>query len=452
MASIKPVISLIALAAISAPVMALDIADNDLQLSVGVQLQFWAQSTEGKADSENYNRVTNTATTTGTTPYDQANNTNTEPAPIDFFLRRSRLNFKGTFKTVWIFSYSLRTDRLDQGTNGTAGRSPQQQTAYIGRVFKGDDWTSQVKGGLDYPFFNIADVGPSTAYLLPGQRATQSLDGGTIGTSARGVGVSYLLSGPWVTWGVDVLNNVNEAGGSTKVRTGLFYSTRVQLSPTGDWHIGRYTESFAGKEGKGILLGLEAGDNYHAQPGTIAESAAGGTTSIGNVNGNATADTFTVGAAAPGAGTVTSITRDSLVYGADLLFHLDGLTALGEARWQKDKYKINTSTPAGNQYTGNQDHFIWLIQAGYAIPVNHATQALEIAGRFTEIDQNTEFDHETAAFGSQDYGNSGTQEEVGLNWYFSGHSAKLGLNYLHWNAESGAAHENIFRLQQQLSF
>jgi hypothetical protein len=449
-ASIKPVISLIALAAVSAPVMALDIADNDVKLSIGTQLQFWAQSTEGKADTATFNRDTNTETPGAIVPYDQANNTNTEPAPVDFFLRRARLNVKGTFKSVWIFSYSLRTDRLDQGTNATAGRTPAQQTAYVGRVFKGDDWTSQVKGGLDYPFFNIADVGPSSAYLLPGQRATQSLDGGTVGTSARGVGVSYLLTGPWITWGFDILNNVNEAGGSTKVRSGLFYSTRVQLSPAGDWHIAKYTESFAGAEGHGILLGIEAGENYHAQPGTIGES---GTTSIGNVNRLTSNDTFTVGTAAPGgAGNVTAITRDGLVYGADLLLHIDGLTALAEARFQQDTYKIDTTVPAGGSYQGHQDHFIWLAQAGYAVPVNGGTQSLELAGRYTFIDQNTEFRNETAAFGAQDYGNSGTQEEAGLNWYFSGHSAKLGLSYLHWNAESGAAHENIWRLQQQIAF
>jgi hypothetical protein len=437
------------LAGIAPSVMALDISDNDVKMTVGVQLQFWAQSTEGKADTATFNRDTNTAGPGAVVPYDQANNTNTEPAPVDFFLRRARFTVKGTFKNDWIYSYALRTDRLDQGTNATAGRNPQQQTAYVGRVFKSDDWTSQVKGGLDYPFFNIADVGPSSAYLLPGQRATQSLSGGTVGASARGVGVSYLLSGPWVTWGFDILNNVNEAGGSTKVRTGLFYSTRVQLSPAGDWHIAKYTETFAGKEGHGALLGLEAGENYHAQPGTIAES---GSTSIGNVNGVTSNDTFTVGAAAPGNGTVTSITRDGAVLGGDLLLHLDGLSALAEARFQRDTYRIETTLPAGNKLTGHQNHFIWLVQAGYAIPVNGGTQALELAGRYTFIDQNTEFRNETAAFGSQDYGNSGTQEEVGLNWYFAGNSAKLGLNYLHWNAEAGASHENIWRLQQQIAF
>jgi hypothetical protein len=430
------------LAGIAPSVMALDVTDSDVKMTVGVQLQFWAQASKGTDDTEAFNRITGAETTATpvTQPYDATNGVNNQyPAPVDFFLRRARFSFKGTYKSVWIYSVALRIDNQDKGVNG-ANRTPAMHNAYLGRKFKmNDDWTSQVKAGLDYAFFCPADSGPSANLLLPAQRATQGM------VAVRGVGVAYKLSGPFLTWGVDVQNNTAENSGVAGQQTkspGLWYSTRVEFSPKGDWHVDKYQESFAGAEGKGVLVGAEVGENKRALVANVSETA------TGDLNGNGTVQTFTAGA-----GGVNYVAKDTLCYGAEALVHVDGLSALAEARWQKDKYTVDSGTAAAHsQLSGNQKGFIWLAQAGYAIKVNGGTQALELALRYTSIDKNTEFDHETAGYGAGDFGVSGQQEEAGLNWYFAGHNSKMGLMYTHWTAEQGNAHENIVRLTEQLTF
>jgi hypothetical protein len=428
---------------------AVDVGDSTTKISFGLQLQERAEVSKATADNDTYNRVTGVHTSVADTPYDVTNGANQYPDALDFYVRRARFFVKGDYQEVWHFNLGFRADRADQTGPSTASRTFVIQQAYISRDLPiNDDYKSTVKFGLDYAFFCRADMGPSAAFLLPNQRATHSL------SAQRGTGMAYMLNAPFLTWGVDVQNNANDdqdnaAGSQTKYGEGLWYSTRVELSPTKDmgWNIGKWQETYAGAAGHGVALGLEVGRNDRNVLGTFTEAA------TGDINGNGTLDTFTIGA-----GGVTAIRQDITVFGTDLLFHFDGLTALAEFREQQDKYKVQRG--ALGDLSGTQKHEIWLVQAGYAIPTGDK-QAFEPALRYTHIDQNvdnkneyTSFDNTQlgAATGYQDYGASGNQIEAGLNYYWNLVNNRTGLVFTHWKAEKGDGKADILRLQHQINF
>jgi hypothetical protein len=431
---------------------AVDVGDSTTKISFGLQLQERAEVSKATADNDTYNRVTGAHASVANTPYDVTNGLNQYPDAVDFYVRRARFFVKGDYQELWHFNLGFRADRADQNGPAAAGRTFVIQQAYVSRDLPmNDDYKSTVKFGLDYAFFCRADMGPSSAFLLPNQRATHSL------SAQRGTGVSYMLNAPFLTWGVDVQNNNTDDtdnGGTAAVPPqthygeGLWYSTRVELTPTKDmgWNIGKWQEDYAGAPGHGVALGLEVGRNDRNVLGTFTEAA------TGDINGNGTLDTFSIGTAG-----VTGIRQDITVFGSDLLFHYDGLSALAEVREQQDKYKVHST--AGD-FSGTQKHLIWLVQAGYAIQTGDK-QAFEPAARYTHIDQNVDNKNEYTSFnntqlgaqtGYQDYGASGNQIEVGVNYYFNLNNNKTGLVFTHWKAEKGDGKADIIRLQHQLNF
>jgi hypothetical protein len=191
----------------------------------------------------------------------------------------------------------------------------------------------------------------------------------------------------------------------------MCYTARAEFTLPGEWamDLGKYQESFAGANGKGLMIGTEVGYNHQDVPAGF------------------------------------NYQTDTLVVGADALLHLDGLSALTEVRYQRQE-NHNQPVPIANNVNG----LIYLVQAGYAFPVTNFV--LEPVGRLTFIDLDRDNNHEVAPFGAQDFGASGNQIEVGVNLYFDGHKSKAGAVVTFWQAEDGDADATIFRVQYQLYF
>ncbi|GDY14080.1 hypothetical protein LBMAG53_29580 [Planctomycetota bacterium] len=374
-------------------------------------------------------------------PYAPSEGANAKTDHFDFYLRRARLGakFESTSKQ-WSGSFILRADRADQvsaATSSAASRTPVLHQVFVSRNFQNSEGTVKyaIQAGLDYAFFNRADLGPSGANLLPTQRATHSL------SATRGTGIGFRTASKEIKFGVDIQNNTGDGAPSSKTeREGLWYSTRIELSPpeSTNWNIDKYQETWAGAEGQGLLLGIEVG--YNQKDYTAAANTP--------VNGPPSAgDTLT----------------DTLVVGGDLLFRWNGLVALAEARWQRMFAHTNWTTgPLGGQ-NGNSEasSVIYIIQAGYALPTDFISEgsSSEVAVRWTYRDAVRENrSTEASLFGTQDYGNSGQSYEFGLTYYDlldmakDGKGNKTGIVYTNWHAESGSGKAHIFRIQHQVAF
>ncbi len=203
---------------------------------------------------------------------------------------------------------------------------------------------------------------------------------------------------------------------------GLCYMSRLEITPVGDWAIKPkdYKESYAGTSGKGWMMGLELGYNQH--------------------------DTDTT------AGTERGRWRDTLVLGAETLLHVEGLSLLAEYRWARQTINTDQGNPNLTSDASQYAH-IYLIQAGYAMRCPIISGAVvEPAFRITRTDTDREDTNESGNFGdlgiaaataNSDYAtSSGTQYDLGINWYLSGagkYSNKVSLLWTHWLAEDSPA-------------
>lgn len=420
--------TLIALAVAAPAAFALDVKDDDVKLGLSLQLQVRGEvASADAADGQTHYSVTS-GKSVGTTD------------PFDFYIRRMRLGFKGSYQGDWKFGAIIRIDNQDKSVASTGStidaaatgsaakqdvnfnRRPETHVAYIERVIKQEDLKIEhsIKAGLDYAFFNGASgVFSSSSFLLPSGRATDQ----SSMLAPRGIGIGYKLDAPYVTWGFDIQNNVSDDAetSTTSQGDGLCYTTRLQLTPEGDLAIKKAVESFLGKPGTGVMVSLEYGKNT-------------------NLN------------------TIQDITA----YGTEVLVHWNGLSALAEFR--KAKFEDNTTDGTSKSATANKnrDRQIWLVQAGYALPLGDAV--IEPAVRYTVIDldkddvgEGENKDGKTGqslpTYGSGEYGNSGKQWELGVNYYPKGsHANKIQLGFQNWEAEQGKAKANILRAQWQLSF
>jgi hypothetical protein len=372
-----------AASAVSTGLFALEASDDDVKLGLKLNLQ-------ARAD------VSDAQNATGA-DYAVAGSTNGANDPVDFSMRRARLGFQGSFKGDYRFAYIVRADNQDKSAAG-ASRGLETHVAYLERVWKTSEGKIEhsLRAGLDYAFFNSASMWGGGG-LLPTARATDN--GGFL--APRGVGVGYRLTAPYVTWGVDVQNNQSDGAATGD---GLTTTTRVQVTPEGEWKIGKFVETWAGKAGKGVLVAAEYGVNANSPAATAIASG----------------------------------------YAAEVLAHYNGLSALAEFRRAETQGDIKREA--------------WLVQAGYAFPLGETKQVIEPAVRYTSIDRNTDVE-ETASFsawnttaGGAEYGGSGTQIEAGVNWYLHGPGHKVQLSYIDWSAEEGDADAQIIRAQWALSF
>jgi hypothetical protein len=397
-------LTLLSLAALTPAAFALDVKDDDFKLGLSLQLQARAEIADAKAsDGETAYSITSGASV-------ESND------PVNFYLRRMRMGFKGSYQKDWKFGALIRIDNQDKDvvgtTTATTNRRPETHVAVIERVIHQESLKIEhsIRLGLDYAFFNgVTSVFSSSSYLLPTIRATEH--SGFL--APRGTGIGYKLDAPFVTWGFDIQNNVNDdtESGATHGGDGLCYTTRVQITPDGELAIKKPVESFIGKPGKGIMLSAEYGKNTN----------------------------YRAAAASP---------QDLTAYGVELLGHLDGLTVLAE--WRAAKLTDVESSGADETRSRN----IMLIQAGYAFPLGD--DVIEPAFRFSKLDLDKDDVGETdtnITYGTADYGNSGRQIELGVNYYFRGTTtAKFQLGYQNWKAEQGDAKASIYRAQMQLSF
>lgn len=378
------------------------------------------------------NTITNAGNSGGS--YDATSGTNGKSDPVDFYLRRARVGFDGTYGDDWSFKFWIRADESDKSASDTASRTPVLHTVVVQRNFKDDAITHSIKFGLDYAFFNTDATSSSTALLL-NQRASDAL------LSQRGTGVGYRLNHEICRWGVDIQNNKADdsaaanRGSSFSEREGLFYSTRIELTPPGEWNMKKFQEGWAGAEGRAVGMSIELGYNDR----DLQTPAA-----IPNTNPVVNFNT-----------TVAS----TVAYGTEVFFHMDSISAMFEVRGANVRTTNKTTT--GDTQKKNQTQVVWLAQAGYAMRSDFLAEGtfLEPVVRYTHIDlQKTvdsgSNDREVPSFGNKDYGNSGNQFELGANWYISGSNQKnkLGICWLHWKAEAGNGKADIVRLQHQINF
>lgn len=401
--------TLLALAAIAPMASALDVTDADFKLGLKLQLQVRAE--KGWAEGTDNNRYD---TTTGTL--------NAEPDDLDFSVRRARIGFVGTYKEVYRFAYVLRNDEQDKlgaspttaNPSGTSlNRVPQTHVAYLARDFKTDAGTHQFRAGLDYAFFNGANLNSSGWSPVVAARATEQ----SAMLAPRGVGVGYKYMAPQFTVGVDVQNNTGDGNNATDSGAaangeGMFYGARAEFIVMDDAekpHM-KPQESFMGAPGKGVLVSLEAGINRDDNVGT-----------------NST---------------------NTRAMGTEVFVHMDALTAVAELRLAKAETMGAVA---------ELDRMIYLLQAAYAIPVGDVI--VEPGLRYTRIDLNDDTE-EASNYGASEYGASGYQWDLGATVYLNKNANKVAVGLQHWRGEGGGspaanpgdATANIVRAQWSLAF
>jgi hypothetical protein len=353
-----------------------------------------------------------------------------EAEDIRFDARRARFSVTGKYGD-WSGNVTIRGDKSDKEAAAGGGRPIQLYYAKIERNFKLDgDLRTSIRFGLDKSFNNDSSYS-SSQFVLPGDSIVGERD------EERAFGVGWMLQGAWFNLGVDLHNNNtgtidgdahdNAGGGEIGVnaKNGYFYSARFEFAPGADYMIAKKMQSFVGKEGLGLMLGL----NAQWDDGVIAGNAAAANT------------TFTQ--------------SDVFTWGPDILFHWNGLTTGAEYRIRK------TESETGDDVTGtitsnpSIDATFWDAWVAYAVPVSSIV--MEGVIRYGMVDNNTDIDvitpYNTGSVGNGlDNGGDGSTLDLGVSFYFSGHSNKLLINYQYWKAESGSADANIIRIQQQFEF
>lgn len=388
--------------------------DSNLKLTIGGQFQFRADYSQARTAADQ--------------PFDVATNTANKSDDIDFYLRRCRLFIKGAYGDYSI-NFGIRADNADRKSNSPtdynstasgSGRAFEIHYASITRQWKGDI-NHSLQIGLDYAFFNSASYGNSSAALIPAARASETL------LAPRGAGIGYRLDAGPIYFGADVQNNTRTLNGngddaaasSVYQSEGLCYTSRLEFSPVGDWSIKPkdFKETYAGKAGKGWMIGLEAGYNAHD-----TEGLAGG----------------------------RAVWKDTLALGIESLLHADSLTALIEYRWLRQTINTDAGEPDTSNITPNPQYAsVFVVQAGYTIPCPLVSGAIiEPVARYTNMDYNHASGKATDNFGFNDYAAytltydaSGNQYDLGLNWYpaVGVYNNKVSLLWTHWIGESADA-------------
>ncbi|HAT12026.1 MAG TPA: hypothetical protein DCS97_15920 [Planctomycetes bacterium] len=389
----KPSRTLLTLAAIAAVPAAwgLDVTDADLKLGLTMQLQLRAEASLAEDNAG--------------TKYSPAEGAG-DPDTADFYVRRARIGFTGMYKEKFKFAAVLNADNTDKTTSADASRGVKPHLLFVGTSFPcmlSDSIKHYVQFGLDDAAYNGSqNIFSSRELLMPASRATGNL------MKNRGVGVKWMVTAPNVQGWIDIQNNSGDTSETTADTRdegeGLWYSARLHLSPDGDWKIAKATESFLGASGKGVLVAIDGAFNDTDSSAT------------------ASTDVSTMG------------------YGLEVLGHFDAVTALAEFRAQEQ---------SGNG--AHKDSVVYLLQAGYALPWKDTV--LEPALRISYIDLNKNDNNETDAFSANDYGASGTQLELGVNWYLNKHNNKIQAGWTNWDGEAaGKAKADIVRVQWQLAF
>ena len=342
--------------------------------------------------------------------------------PIDFSIRRARFGMAFKYGSNWKGTFTLQADNTDQnGTQGTAARAALTaiRYAWLERGFAlQDGMAAAIKFGLDKPEQNAQDKLSSSRKLLPNDAASSGY------LSPRGVGIGARFNHPVFMIAADLQNNTNAAKDATVAvpntnnseEEGYFYGVRAEFSFSPEWFIAKRADSFLGKEGHGFNVGLSYGVNADAVLADVDPGAA-----------------------------VDKGQQSLSAYQIDGMLWLNGLSGYIEYR----AGTLESTSNVGTAIADVDSEYITL-QLGYAFLVGE--EVLEPAIRYQIIDNDSNAD-ETVNYGNNtESGGSGTQIDVGLNYYLSGHDNKLSLAVSLWESEEGSGDATIIRLQHQINF
>lgn len=379
--------------------------------------------------------------------YNIFNGSNGSTESQRFSIRRCRVGFEAKNSDGFGGQIQIRAgEKQNYGSaNGNSQTSAssndvgQLVTLYYANIFKSwktENFTHKVTGGQYKPFNAESSISSST-YLFPSDRAVAGL------IEARGIGIGYQGSAiDQINYGVDIQNG-NKAGTTdvyspstnsySSETNGMFYSARVEFSPTKELMAAKKMESYAGAEGTSVVIGFD----YQVQQDQLQTAAAAGTANNKN--------------------TVTT-------YGPDINVHFNNLSLLAEYRMRTTKTDaIDTNTASYSDIKANAFDIV----AGYAFTFDSGI-ALEPAVRFAKVDMNKDnraTDGTTAAdavnspyTGEWNGQISGQEWGIGLNAYWNGHKNKTQLAYTSWTGEQpdapnlDQAKAHVITLQQQITF
>lgn len=337
--------------------------------------------------------------------------------PLDFSVRRARLGLNFKYGSAWKGQLQINADNVD--TNGT-GTTTQANTggtggnralairyAWLERSFAlGDGMSHAVTFGLQKPHnMNPSDTLSSSAKLMPNDNAASGY------LAPRATGLNYRFDHKMFNIAAALMNNISGIKDATTAASadeeeGFFYGVRAEFSFSPEWYIAKRAESFLGKEGQGLNLGLSYGTNQDQ---------------INDANAISTT-----------------------AYGVDVMFWMNGLSAYAE-------YRAGTTEtePFAGASTEVDAEFI-VLQAAYAFPLDFGV--LEPALRYQIIDTNTDLDQVVNFGNNAESGAAGTQIDLGVNLYLDGNANKLQLALSLWESEEGDGDATIIRLQHQINF
>jgi hypothetical protein len=418
---VKTLAALAILGAVAPSAHAVSIKDDVMSITPTVRIQTRAQISDATSAGATSNGFE------GTEYRVNGGNENAANDALDFSLRRARLGLDFKYGTAWKGRLQVQADNVDRD-GYEIGRPVTVRYGWVERGFAlSDGMAAAIKFGLDKAEQNASDRLSSSRKLMPNDNASSAY------LNPRGVGVGARFQHPMFMIAADILNNMNGAkdtGGGAAAdsnafeQEGFFYGLRAEFSFSPEWFIAKRAESFVGKEGHGLNIGLSYGVNQDAVladvDGTAANAQRG--------------------------------TRSQSAYSLDAMLWLNGLSAWAEYRAGTVKSERNDGVAIVDSPTGRGDldaKFITL-QVGYAFPLGE--EYIEPAIRYQIIDNNTDLD-EFSNFGSNaETGASGTQIDLGVNYYLSGHDNKLSLALSLWEAEEGEGDATIIRLQHQINF
>jgi|GEM_PF-2026910 len=383
---------------------ALSIKDDTVKLGVAIRLQTRATLADATGQNGEEYRV-------------QGGEASAKNDPIDLSIRRARLYLKIGYGDNWKGELAFNADQIDNGTTGTppaataagsgTNRALQARYAWMQRTWKMEgDMSHSVAFGLMKPYNAPSDGAMSSSRtLFPTENFAASIG------SVREIGIEYMFKHPMFVVAVDLFNNESDKNfanaASADEAEGFYYGARAEFSFSPEWFIAKRAESFLGKEGKGLNVGI----SYAANTDEV----------------NA-ADTQTF----------TS-------FGVDVMLWFNNISAYLEFRNGTDE----TEPFAGGSSEVKEQAIV--AQVGYAFPMESGS-VIEPALRFQKIDEDTDDDNEASEFGNGELGGSGTQIDIGVNYYLDGHDNKFQAAVQLWSAEEGDADATIIYVQHQLNF
>ena len=393
--------ALITLAAVGVPAFGASIADDLVikpKAQIQVRAQFGAAATDDAGEDRNL-----------------YNGAQGDTEAVRFSVRRARFGAEAKNSTGWYGVFQIRAgERVDAGDATTSKtRTAELYYANLGKVFKQDGFEIDLHGGLDKPFNGESSIS-SSAYLLPMDRPNAHfIEYRDVGAGVKGTFAEMFRAGIDVQNGSTALNPDADSDAA-----GLFTSLRVEVSPGKAFMPAKKMESFAGSEGHHLVIGFD-----YQSDGDALSTVSGDT--VGNDQ-----------------------VRSRSTMGPDILYHLNGLTALAD-------WRMRTTGASPDDVKAQ----VWTIQAGYAFPLE-AGFAIEPAVRFSMIDLDKDVDDEGPnPFNQGEYraGQSGEEFSLGLNAYWNGHANKTQLAYTSWKSEGAPDGEeesdaHIITLQHQVTF